>query len=177
VEAAKRPAQTPTNKPTLNTPRHQTEAGEKPASVFGPERSLTITIGVAAGGQVASLSVGLAKLFDGPLDDQRLALLDRRLKDLLAIEGGVYDAFLVRAPNNLKFEELIRIFEICSKQKSADGKPIKRFSFAELAPNSDKPGDDSGAKPQSSSQIPGLSELPVVGPLFDKQDSAGKSVR
>lgn len=156
-------------------PPNPEQAAEKPGANSGHEHDLTITITAAADGQVASLSVGLAKLFDGPLDDQRLTMLDRRLKDVLAIEGKPYDRVLLRAHRNLKFEELIKVADVCTKQKSADGQPIKKLSFEELAPNPDKPGDDGAGMPEGSSRIPVLSDLSIVGPLFDKQKSADES--
>src|SRR5260221_7437431 len=48
--------------------------------------TLSITIAAAGNGQVASVSVGLAKLFDGPMDERKKQLLDKRLKDVFAIE-------------------------------------------------------------------------------------------
>ncbi len=94
-------------------------------------KSLTITIEADANGEVASLAVGLAKLFDGPLDESRLRDLDRRLRDVFAIEGA-FDGVLLRVGKTLDFSELLKVLELCTRQKLADGAPVTRFSLVEL---------------------------------------------
>jgi hypothetical protein len=94
-------------------------------------KSLTITIVSDGKGQVASTTVGLAKLFNGPLDARRLQQLDRRLKDVFAIEGA-FDQVLLRVGKNLDFGELRKIIEVCTRQKKADGKRIDKISFVEI---------------------------------------------
>ena len=95
-------------------------------------RSLTITIVSDANGEVASMTVGLAKLFDGPLDENRLRQLDHRLKDVFAIEGA-FDGVLLRVGKTLDFGELMKVIELCTRQKMADGGLLTRFSLVELS--------------------------------------------
>ncbi len=117
--------------------------GEKKTLSVGPEvaedddeekdaHTLTITITSDAKGRVTSLQVGLAKLFDGALNDNRLRMLDRRLKDVLAIEGKPYDQVLLRVGKSLEFGELKKIIDVCARQKTADGEPVGKISFVEL---------------------------------------------
>jgi biopolymer transport protein ExbD len=94
--------------------------------------TLTITIVAAGNGQVASISVGLAKLFDGPMDGRALAVLDRRLKDVFAIAGKPFDQVLLRVGKALNYGELMKIIDVCTRQKMADGKPVNKISFIEL---------------------------------------------
>jgi biopolymer transport protein ExbD len=94
-------------------------------------KTLTITIYAAPNGQVASMTVGLAKLFDGPLDGGRIRQIDRRLKDVFAIEG-TFDQVLLRVGKTLNYGELMRVIDVCTKQKMADGKPVNKISFVEL---------------------------------------------
>ena len=94
-------------------------------------KTLTITIPSAANGEVGSMTVGLAKLFDGSLDGGRLRQLDRRLKDVFAIEG-TFDDVLLRVGTNLNYGELMRIIDVCTRQKMADGNPVNKFSLVEL---------------------------------------------
>jgi biopolymer transport protein ExbD len=94
--------------------------------------TLTIKINAAGNGQVSSIQVGLAKLFDGPLTADRLRTLDRRLKDVFAIEGKPYDQVLLQVSKSLNYGELMRIIEVCTRQKMADGTPVNKISFVEL---------------------------------------------
>jgi len=94
-------------------------------------KTMTITIVAAPNGQVASMTVGLAKLFDGPLDGGRIRQLDRRLKEVFAIEDN-FDQVLLRVGKTLNYGELMRIIDVCTKQKMADGKPVNKISFVEV---------------------------------------------
>jgi biopolymer transport protein ExbD len=109
-------------------PNPDVDPGPGPA----PAHTLTITIVSAGNGQVASMQVGLAKLFDGPLTRERLKMLDRRLKDVFAIEGKPYDQVLLRVGKSLGYGELMKIIEVCTSQKMADGTPVNKISFVEL---------------------------------------------
>jgi biopolymer transport protein ExbD len=103
------------------------DSGSGPASA----KTLTITIVSAGNGQVSSMTVGLAELFKGPLDSNRLRQLDRRLKDVFAIEG-TFEQVLLRVGKTLDYGELMKIIDVCTKQKMADGKPVNKISFVEL---------------------------------------------
>jgi len=94
--------------------------------------TLSIRIVAAGNGQVASVSVGLARLFDGPMDGRKLQILDRRLKDVFAIEGKPFDQVLLQVGKALNYGELMKIIDVCTRQKMADGKPVNKISFIEL---------------------------------------------
>jgi biopolymer transport protein ExbD len=103
------------------------DVGDAPAAA----RTLNITIAAAPNGQVASITVGLQKLFDGRLDAGQIRKLDRRLKEIFAIED-VFDQVLLRVGKTLDYGELMKIIDVCTKQKMADGKPVNKISFIEL---------------------------------------------
>jgi biopolymer transport protein ExbD len=106
---------------------------EKPkAHAAQAAKTLTITISAAENGQMSSLRVGLAKLFEGSvLEGNRLRELDKRLKDVFAIEG-TSEQILLRVDKRLNSGELIEVLHVCDKQKIADGGPIKKISFVVL---------------------------------------------
>jgi len=93
-------------------------------------KRLTITITAAENGQVASMTVGLAKLFEGPLEGNRLRLLNRRLKDALAAKETP-EQVVLRVDGKLNSGELIKVINICGRQRIADGGPVK-ISFVTL---------------------------------------------
>jgi len=94
--------------------------------------TLSIRIVAAGNGEVSSVSVGLAKLFDGPMDGRKFQILDRRLKDVFAIEGKPFDQVLLQVGKALNYGELMKIIDVCTRQKMADGKPVNKISFVEL---------------------------------------------
>ncbi|MBS0265344.1 MAG: biopolymer transporter ExbD [Planctomycetes bacterium] len=115
----------------IQKPETEEPEGDGPAAAH----TLTITINSAGNGQVASMQVGLAKLFDGGLTADRLRILDRRLKDVFAIEGKPYDQVLLRVGKSLAYGELMKIIDVCTKQKMSDGTPVNKISFVELPEN------------------------------------------
>lgn len=106
---------------------------EKPkADAVQAAQNLTITITASENGQVASLRIGLAKLFEGPLDDRKLQILDRRLKDDFAIEGKPFEQVILRVGEKPKGGDMIKVINVCERQKLADGSPIKKINFVIL---------------------------------------------
>ena len=105
---------------------------EKKAKAAVDSKTLTITIRAADSAQVSSLTVGLAKLFDGQLDSRRLQQLERRLKDVFAIEGEPFDQVFLRVDQRLNSGDLIKVINVCDRQKTADGGQIKKISFVVL---------------------------------------------
>lgn len=112
-----------------NQPKDEDQNGDPGIAAA---HTLTIRIVAAGNGQVASVSVGLAKLFDGPMDGRKLQILDRRLKDVFAIEGKPFDQVLLQVGKALNYGELMKIIDVCTRQKMADGKPVNKISFIEL---------------------------------------------
>src|SRR5579864_4639194 len=73
--------------------------GPDPGLVAGA-KTLTITIAAAENGQVASVRVGLEKLFDGPLNEGRLRQFHRRLRDVFSIREA-FDQVVLRVGKSL----------------------------------------------------------------------------
>jgi biopolymer transport protein ExbD len=94
-------------------------------------RTLSLTIVAAPDGRVASISVGFQKLCDGPLDPARLRRLDRRLKEVFGIPGA-FDQVLVRVGKHLHYGELMKVIDVCTRQKLSDGTAVNKISFVEV---------------------------------------------
>jgi hypothetical protein len=97
-------------------------------------KTLTITITAAENGQMSSLTVGLAKLFGGPATPAHLRQLDRRLKDAFAVEAAA-ERVLLRVDERLNSGDLIRVINVCDRQRIADGGQVKKINFVVLAKN------------------------------------------
>lgn len=93
-------------------------------------KTLTITIASSPRGQVSAVMVGLQELFKGPLDAGRLRMLDKRLKDVFSIDA--FDQVLLRVGKTLDYGELMRVVDVCTKQKMSDGKLVNKISFIPL---------------------------------------------
>src|SRR5262245_14096514 len=94
-------------------------------------RTLAIKIVAAENGQVASVTVGLQKLFDGPLDDGRLRQLNRRLQEIFAIQD-VFDQVVLHIGKQVNYGDLMKIIDVCTKQKISTNTLLSKISFVEL---------------------------------------------
>lgn len=100
------------------------------ANVVAAAKTLYITIASSPNGQVSSVSVGLQPLFTGPLDAGRLRKLDKRLKDVFSLDA--FEQVLLRVGKTLSYGELMKVVEVCTRQKMSDGKPVNKISFTPL---------------------------------------------
>lgn len=110
-------------------PKQKPDPGDVP--VADSARTLTITIRSAENGQVASVTVGMVKTFDGPLDAGKLGQFDRRLKQIFGIEEA-FDQVLLQVGKSLNYGELMKLIEVCTRQRMADGTKVTKISFIEL---------------------------------------------
>jgi biopolymer transport protein ExbD len=116
----------------IAAPDAQPDQSDEPGDIPAAAKTLAISIFAAPNGQVSSMTVGLAPLFTGRLDAGRLRLFNERLKAVFAIEGAPFDQVLLRVGKTLDYGELMKIIDVCTKQKMADGKPVNKISFIEL---------------------------------------------
>jgi biopolymer transport protein ExbD len=116
-----------------NAPGGQKPRVDPPPGDEVDARTLTITITITAAdnGQVASVTVGLQKLFDGPLDDGRLRQLNRRLQEIFAIQEA-FDQVVLRVGKQLNYGDLMKVVDVCTKQKMSGGILLNKISFVEL---------------------------------------------
>ena len=79
------------------------------------------------GGSLKQLAVG-----DAPLGSS-FAALDRKLGEVLATEGSAFNQVIIQADSRLRYDELMRVVEVCTRQKLSDGQPLTKISFVEGA--------------------------------------------
>lgn len=88
--------------------------------------SLVITVLPDANGQIGSLAIG-----DGGVGN--VAVLDDRLRTILADPGNPFEQVLLQIGPNLRYEELLKVIDVCTRQKMANGSALSKLSFVELA--------------------------------------------
>jgi len=88
----------------------------------------TLTISVFAdpkNGQIASLGVGEMQV-------PGIVALDGKLKEVFADPGNPFDQVIIQVSDACRYDELMKIVEICTRQKLPDGKPLSKLSFVEV---------------------------------------------
>jgi biopolymer transport protein ExbD len=94
--------------------------------------SLIISVPAGPGGNVAGVSVGLVQAFSGPASKDNLMRLDRRMKELFGVQGTPFEQVLVRVGREVHYSEMMKVVDVCSRQKLESGEPLTKISFTEL---------------------------------------------
>lgn len=88
----------------------------------------TLTISIFADpktGAIASLGVGESQI-------PTLPALEGRLKQVFADPGNPFDQVIIQVSDSCRYDELMKVIDICTKQKLPDGKKLSKLSFVEL---------------------------------------------
>jgi biopolymer transport protein ExbD len=88
----------------------------------------TLTISVSAdpkSGSITGLRVG-----ESPVAG--IAALDGRLKELFSDQGNPFDQVIIQVSDSCRYEELMKIIDVCTHQTLPGGKKLSKLSFVEL---------------------------------------------
>lgn len=120
----------PPPKPATQVTNNQTQPSEGDGPAVVP--SLIISIPGTPSGAVSGVKVGLVQAFSGPATPYNLSQLDRRMKELFGVQGTPFEQVLVRVGRSVHYSELMKVVDVCSRQKLENGEPLTKISFAEL---------------------------------------------
>ncbi|MFO1019163.1 MAG: hypothetical protein U0903_00465 [Planctomycetales bacterium] len=68
-----------------------------------------------------------------------LLLLDQRLHAIFSQPASLIDRVLIKVGPRLRYEELMKIIDVCTRQKLGNGSFLNKISFAELIEGNGKP--------------------------------------
>lgn len=110
------------------------QPNDAPQDAPGPTyvRSLIITVPSTPNGDVRSAKVGIAPVFTGPATASNLYRLEQRLKTVVSMQETAFEQVLIMVGKDLRYEELMKIIDVCTKQKMPNGERVKNISFAEF---------------------------------------------
>ena len=87
--------------------------------------TLTISIFSTGTGKIASLAVGEANVAG-------VSALDGRLKDVLSNPNSPFQQVIIQVGSRLRYEELMKVVDVCTKQTLPSGEKLTKLSFIEL---------------------------------------------
>ena len=90
--------------------------------------TLIITVTAFPGGNIESIGVGEDSV--GTIQG-----LDQRLRTILSAEGTDFKQVVVQVGTDLTYEYLMKVIDVCTKQKLQDGTKLSRLSFVPLQRN------------------------------------------
>jgi biopolymer transport protein ExbD len=118
-------------------PTTKVEAGTVDPNKLGTDVQLdleTLHLQVTAGasGDVRQVTLEKSASIDGPMDAAALQTLEKRLQTVFGLQDIPYDRVQIAVDGQLRYGELMKIIDVCSRQKRADGEVVKKISFTEL---------------------------------------------
>jgi biopolymer transport protein ExbD len=108
----------------VETPQPQTDAG----TTTGLEM-LPIGVSSDATGNVSQLKVGSVVVAAG-LDARALEALDTHLRSLIGVDA-LFDRIQISADGTLRYGELMKVLDVCRRQRGPDGKLMQDISIIE----------------------------------------------
>lgn len=104
-----------------------TEGGAMPAM-----HALHLFVTATESGDVEQVRLESNVIAVGRLTPTTLAGINRRLGPLFTARNVLYDRIQIEVDPNLRYEELLKLIDVCAQQKQPDGKPIGKVSFVEM---------------------------------------------
>ncbi len=83
-------------------------------------------------GDVKQVSIENSASVPGPLQGAAVLALERKLQSILGIQHIPYDRVQIAVDGKLRYGELMKIIDTCSRQQRTDGEFIRKISFTEL---------------------------------------------
>jgi len=86
-------------------------------------------------GDVNQVNVGLRPVIEGRLTEAAMAQLNQHLKEIFAIKEIPFDRIQLVVDDDLRYEELMKVIDICTQQVLPNGEKLKRISFVSSHPH------------------------------------------
>jgi len=94
--------------------------------------TLNIFITADDPGDVDLIKVGMNPVVKGRLNKVSINRLDQALKEIFDRQAIPFDRIQLAVDGRLRYEELMKIVDVCTKQKLPNGQLLQRVSFIEM---------------------------------------------
>jgi biopolymer transport protein ExbD len=88
----------------------------------------TLTVSISA--DPASGAINGLRVGESPVTG--IAALDGRLQELFRDQGNPFDQVIIQVSESCRYDELMKIIDVCTHQTLPDGKKLSKLSFVEL---------------------------------------------
>lgn len=123
----------PPPRPLTNVSAAQPVEAQAASGGMFADNSFVLGVTADAEGNVAAVSLDFAGAFEGAATEANLRYLDGRLRDIFGAQGTPFDQVVIRADPRLRYEELMKIMDVCLRQRLPDGQPLQKLSLMEMA--------------------------------------------
>lgn len=113
-------------------PEVEPKAGDSgPGDVLSME-TLHLNVLASENGDVNELRVEQTVVIRGRLDESNSQALDKKLQTLFAVQHVPFDRIQIAVDGRLRYGELMKIIDVCHRQKLPDGSAMQKISFTEV---------------------------------------------
>ena len=92
--------------------------------------SLIISVFSSADGSIQSLAVGEGTVGENSSD--KVKALETQLRVILDDEDAPFEQVILQIGSKLRYDELMKVIDTCTRQKLPSGEPLTKLSFVEL---------------------------------------------
>lgn len=117
--------------PFTNVDMRQT-VGQEGTGVLPSLHALHLFVSAQDDGDVQEVRLETNVIAVGRLTPTTLAGIGRRLAPVFSARNVLYDRIQIEVDSRLRYEELLKLIDVCSQQKQPDGTPIGKVSFVEM---------------------------------------------
>jgi biopolymer transport protein ExbD len=108
-----------------------TKSGEGIGDVLSTD-TLHLHVEADGHGDVHKIKIEANAVLDGRLDEASLQRLDKKLQAEFAEAQVKFDRVQIAVDGRLRYGELMKIIDICHRQRLADGTQMQKISFTEV---------------------------------------------
>jgi biopolymer transport protein ExbD len=110
---------------------HEKKFGEGMGDVLAME-TLHLSVTSNDRGDVNDLKVEQNTIVQGRFDEANSQRLDSKLQSLFAVQHIPFDRIQIAVDGRLRYGELMKIIDVCHRQKLPDGSAMQKISFTEV---------------------------------------------
>lgn len=84
-------------------------------------------------GGVKHVILEASPVVQGEMDEGNVQRLDRELRRIFGTKMIAFDRIQIAVERNVRYGELMKVIDVCTRQKTPDGEQMRKISFTELS--------------------------------------------
>ena len=84
-------------------------------------------------GGVKQVILEASPVVQGEMDDANVLRLDRRLQQIFGTKMIAFDRIQIAVERKVRYGELMKVIDVCTRQKLPNGEQMRKISFTELS--------------------------------------------
>ena len=117
---------------SIMQPNAQPADADVPGEGVDDRETLHLTVYANDRGGADTVMIGGFTVAKGSLDPFQLQQVTHELKKRLSVDVTPFDHVQIAVDGRLHYEELMKLIDVCTKQKLPDGSLLQKISFTEL---------------------------------------------